>query len=94
MILAEDIGFKKYAIFTLSDMLVRPVCYDPFNPRSHNHDLMHRRSTFGDKFRNAFKNKPAVTHSPLRPASSSSSVVSAFGRSLEDVCVLSFVPVF
>ena len=88
MIEAEDTAMKKFAIFTLSEMLLRPVMYDPFNPRSHNHDLMHRRSTFGEKFRNAFKSRPSTPSmhaSPLRPASSHSSVSSNFGRTLEDV---------
>ncbi len=81
----EESAIRKYAIFTLSELLLRPVMYDPFSSRSHNRDLMHRRSTFGEKFRSAFKKGKPEAPNAMRPSSSASTMCALFGRPLEEV---------
>eukprot|EP00042_Codosiga_hollandica_P041624 m.373683 g.373683 ORF g.373683 m.373683 type:complete len:703 (+) comp56154_c0_seq2:141-2249(+) len=92
LVMEEAHALQIFAIHSLSDLLPTPVMYDPFSPRAHAVDLMHRRSTFGERFKNAFRSRSSTassTHSSptLRPASVNSDLAATFGRPLEDVII-------
>ena len=93
LLLEEAKALQIYALHTLSDLLPNMIMYDPFSPRAHAVDLMHRRSTFGERFKNAFRSRSSSSSSSqvLRPVSASSDSSLVFGKLLEEVSYEEFV---
>lgn len=84
MTLEEFNAARIHAVHALSEMLATPVMYDPFAPKAHAVDLMHRRSTFGDRVRSVFRSRgsTASTFSRSSTASSAASAVISLANTI------------
>jgi hypothetical protein len=86
LLLEEAHALQIYAIHSLSELLARPVLYDPFSVNASN-DSIQRNTSLAQRVRNAFRSKSTSSSAstPNRHSSNSSDQSTVFGRPLDDV---------